>query len=444
MRRLAVCSLVVLTVGLVLAPGALAATGARHVAALAARHAAAAGTAAARLGAGPTYAISGHVLDYDGTGVAGALVNWGWWDGGNYNFGGTNMPLLSSSGTDADGLFSFANVGGISGSDDLDVFYPQSDSGPWLREFDTWNNDFSSNNDSAGYSYAARPGKVDLSITAAPSTPLVWVWAGSTGTGFARSRVPLTVDAGVASGTAFAMPPTCDAVAVGYENSYGEVTAAAESLASESVAAGATATTPVVIDWSQAQSASLAGPACQHSGKPGTVVKLNMRKWPVDEQAGFVGWFDTGVEVPYGATYTSTGSSSPISLRIPAAAAAGSLYEIDTWRSDAEASNMNLWTFYQVCTFKSSASAIHHGKSIRLSGKVPAGAGTVTIYSSRKAYGQPATLAAKGWVRVGSCKLKAGKFAGGLLHPKHTTWYVAKYPGYAFPAFTSVVKVTVR
>jgi hypothetical protein len=164
----------------------------------------------------------------------------------------------------------------------------------------------------------------------------------------------------------------------------------------------------------------------------------------VGEQAGFVGWFDTGIEVPYGVTYTSTGNSSPVSLRIPAAAAVGSLYEIETWRSDAEASNVNLWTFYQVCTFKSSASSIHHGRAIRLSGKVPAGAGYATIYSSRKAHGQPATLAAKGWVKGGRYKMKSGTFTGGLLRPKHTTWYVAEYSGYEFPAFTSVVKVTVH
>ena len=74
MRRLAMCGLIVLAVGLVLAPGALASTGVRH-AALGSRHAAApAGTAFRALGDATTYDISGHVLDYGGHGVPGAEV----------------------------------------------------------------------------------------------------------------------------------------------------------------------------------------------------------------------------------------------------------------------------------------------------------------------------------------------------------------------------------
>ena len=59
--------------------------------------------------------------------------------------------------------------------------------------------------------------------------------------------------------------------------------------------------------------------------------------------------------------------------------------------------------------------------------------------------GQPATLAAKGWVKGGRYRVSAsGKFASGWLHPTRTMWYVAKYTGEDFPAFTSVVKVNVR
>ena len=76
---------------------------------------------------------------------------------------------------------------------------------------------------------------------------------------------------------------------------------------------------------------------------------------------------------------------------------------------------------------------------------MPAGAGYVTIYSTTtRSSGQPGTLAAKGWVKAGRYRIKSSKFVTGLLHPTRTTWYVAKYKGFAFPAFTSVIKVTVR
>ena len=107
---------------------------------------------------------------------------------------------------------------------------------------------------------------------------------------------------------------------------------------------------------------------------------------------------------------------------------------------------MNLQDYFQVCTFKASASAIHHG-----TGHSPQrqGAGPLaTLPSTRRATrcrASPATLAAKGWVKVGRYRISSsGKFVTGLLHPTRTTTYVAKYTGDYFPAFTSVVKVTVR
>jgi hypothetical protein len=131
-------------------------------------------------------------------------------------------------------------------------------------------------------------------------------------------------------------------------------------------------------------------------------------------------------------------------LQIRASAPVG-VYEIGTYRLDNTDSLISLQEFVQVCTFKSSAGAIRHGKAIRLSGRVP-GDGYVTIYSTRhKVSGQPGTLAAKGWVKGGRYHISSsGKFLTGLLHPTRTTTYVAKYTGFNFPAFTSIVKVTVR
>jgi hypothetical protein len=450
MRRLAVCGFVVLAVGLVPAPGALSATGARHAAAPATRYAAPAGTIFQRLGTGARYAISGQVLDLGGTAVAGAEVDWGWWDADihssdNHHFGGTNMPLLNSPGTDATGHFSFDAVTSAptAGRDDLTAWYPHrpSDAPSQLEFLETWDNDFV-----AAPTYELRPGAVDVTIAgltdamANGESPEVWV-AGTSG--LAKTSMTLTN----AAGAAFA-PSGFNDVVAGFYTPQGDMTVETQWQGSDvSVTPGTTDTTPVALDWGQAHHASLVGPLWQHSGRPGSIVKLRLKGWPANEVAAFSFEGPSGFwYYPVSSNFTSTGPDQiyTASLRVPTGTAPD-LYALHAYRADDPNGIPDLWTFYQVCTFKSSASAIHHGKSIRLSGKVPAGAGTVTIYSAKKAYGQPATLAAKGWVRVGSCKLKAGKFAGGLLHPKHTTWYVAKYTtGYAFPAFTSVVKVTVH
>jgi hypothetical protein len=447
MGRRAVCGFVVLAAGLVLAPGALATTGARPAAAPATGHAAAAGVNFQRLGGVPTYAISGHVLDYDGTAVAGAEVDWGWWDAGNhtsgtYNFGGTN--LNGSPGTDATGHFSFDAVTSAAtvGQDDLKAYYPYpaNDATSELEFLETWNNDFATTP-----IYELRPGAVDVTITglsdamANGESPEVWVNGTS---GLAETSMTLTD----AKGSAFA-PADFNDVVAGFYTAQGDMTAETQWQGSDvGVTPGTTDTTAVALDWSQAHHASLVGPLCQHSGKPGAIVKLRLKGWPTGEHAAFSFEGPSGFwHYPDASQIASTGADQlyTASLRIPTGIAPD-LYAVHAYRADDVNGVPDLWTFYQVCTFKSSAISIHHGKAIRLSGKVPAGAGTVTIYSAKKAYGQPATLAAKGWVKVGTCKLKAGKFAGGLLHPKHTTWYVAKYPGYAFLAFTSVVKVTVH
>ena len=113
-------------------------------------------------------------------------------------------------------------------------------------------------------------------------------------------------------------------------------------------------------------------------------------------------------------------------------------------RTDADTSQLDLWDSYQVCTFSSSAATVGPGATIRLAGQVP-GAGYATIYERHTAAAQPETLSATGWTRIGSSHIgSTGKFLSASLHPTRTTWYMAKYTGWVFPAFTSVVKVTVH
>lgn len=442
MRRLGTCCLAVLAAGLVLAPGALASTGVRHVVASGAGQASRSGVDFQRLG-DTTYDISGNVLNWDGSAAVGAEVDWGWWSGNTYTWGGNNMPNESSPGTDSSGYFTFPSVTSAptANSDDLTAWYPgpSGDQLPssWPEKFETWTNDFAT---TAGYTL--RPGAVELSVTnlgnEVDNGPAdVWV-AGAPGC--TESGVDLTSG----SGTTFAVPGSFSDVSVGFYNDLGAIPAAVQWQGDATVNAGDTYST-VSLDWTNAQSAALAGHLVQHSGKAGSVVKMKLGNWATSEQATFyVRRPDTGQSWPLAQSYTSNGTDATVSLKIPTSAAVD-LYEVHAYRSDSQElyGVPDLMDIFQVCTFKTSASAIHHGKAVRLSGKIP-GFGSVVIYSRHTSAGQPATLVPSGWVKTATCKSKNGLFATGLLHPKRTTWYVAKYVGYDFKAFTSVIKVTVH
>jgi hypothetical protein len=449
MRRCALFAFAVLAVGLMLAPGALASTGVRHVAPMGTRHAVAAGVRFAPLGTDPTYAISGHVYYFNKAPVAGAEVDWGWWTSNTgYRWGGTNLED-HPDGTASDGAFTFSAVlGGHQsdslGADDLHVWYfPQT---PGLEEMAAFTLDFATNNNASSYSYDLQPAQVNVTTTKAPVSTIE-VRAGNSVFGYARADVHLTAGAGTAS----VLPMANFNDVVGYcyyelspkvDNSIAQVE---QSFADVNIGAGTTAADTVNLDWSKAQYAYLAGPICDHSGKSGTTVKMVLRGWPTGERPQFVGYFgeavhDYGVGAP-----KSPGAASTFTVPLKVSVAPG-IYEIDTDRADNPASLIGMWDYFQVCTFKSTPSVIHHGKAVRLSGVVPA-TGKVTVYSTtHKVTAQPKTLTAKGWTKMKTTfKVSAkGKFATGLLHPKRTTWYVVKYSGFAFPAFTSVIKVTVH
>jgi hypothetical protein len=357
-------------------------------------------------------------------------------------------------GTDSSGAFNFPDVLGghqVNGvaADDLHIYYyPTS---PGLEEMADFTLDFATNNDDTlptPYSYVMQPARVNIAVAHAPAASFVEVRAGNSNVGYAEADVPLSAGTGVAS--VLPMSNFDDVVAFSFHVVSPGITtclAQTESLAGTqvSVTGGTTATDTVNLDWSKAQYAYLAGPTCQHSGHPGTVVKMILKRWPAEEKADFVADYGSGAYL-YSTSQTSSGAG--ITYTVPLRVRANApicVYPIETYRADDLDSLVGLWDYFQVCTFKSSASAIRHGKAVRLSGKVP-GKGYVTIYSTRhKASGQPATLAAKGWVKVGRYRAtSSGKFLSGSLHLTHTTWYVAKYTGWAFPAFTSVVKVAVR
>jgi hypothetical protein len=174
MKRLLVCAVVALGASLVLAPAALASAGAHHSdvnvrpMGLASR-----ARGFAPVGDTGPYDISGHVLDFAGSPVQGAEVDWGFWSDtvGGYTAGGTNYP----ADTGADGSFAFTNISGghtYQGQpgDELDVFYNPPATEYALQAMIQWSLDFATNDDATPYSYAVQPAEANITLTNYPYT----------------------------------------------------------------------------------------------------------------------------------------------------------------------------------------------------------------------------------------------------------------------------------
>jgi hypothetical protein len=450
MKRLLLCAAVALAASLVLVPAAFASVGAHHSDVNArplglASHA----RVFAPVGDATTYDISGHVLDFAGDPVQGAEVDWGFWSdaAGGYTAGGTNYP----ADTGADGAFAFTDISGGhtyggNPSDELDVYYNPPATEYALEAMIQWSLDFATNNDATPYSYEVQPAQANITLA---NYPYTWaeVRAGNDNEGYARADVLLTGDAGVAS----VLPSTSfdDVSAYMYLSGYSDADYVMcpfniESLvAPMSVSAGATAVSTIPLDGDNAQWAYFAGPLCRHSGAAGRTLTMVLQDWPVNETAGFQGWYGADLDNAYNYSTTKTSSSATATYNVPLkvyAHAPVGVYEVDAYSTTSLA---DMWDLYQVTTCKASASSIYLGHAVRLSGKVP-GSGTATLYSvTKKATSQPASLTPS-WHKVGSYKISSGKFVTPYLHPKRTTWYVVKYKGYAFWAYTQIVKVRVH
>ncbi len=239
-------------------------------------------------------------------------------------------------------------------------------------------------------------------------------------------------------------------------NSYGAVGAQAEWISPAhvplAVTPGALASETVAFDWASAVRGRLLGPLCQHSGRPGSTVRFTVSNLPTAEQLSFWG-FDYGsprklISQVYPQVVTSAGTEKTytVTLRVPSRAPVGSTWEVDAWRSDDPYSLLDLYDYYQVCSFAASRDSIARGEGVRLHGRINgATGGRATVFMRTRPAGQPASLKAPGWTRVARVKVSDGeKLVTPVLHPQRTTWYVVRYAGEAFPAFTPVVTVRVR
>jgi hypothetical protein len=403
--------------------------------------------AAPRLGVienGPC-TVTGVVQDRSGAPVAGAFVDWGYYDAQGYWVFGNEAE------TQADGSFSFSGVTATTDGE-LDV-YLSSGAG-----YQAWSLTFSAS--PAENHFVLRPGIAPFSTTRTLSpgwgywdSVLVDTW-GSEGGG------TTTISA---TGNAYVMPPDYDYALVYYFSNQAVEWVGGSSIP---VVAGGTGGTPIAVSQDDAQSILVTKPYWA-SGKPGTTVKLRMGNWPAGRQAGFYGYSEYPYSYPtkeYGATYTSNGAAATVSLTVPANATPGYDFEIHAYRSDTQDTALDINDFFQVCTLKSSKTSVRSGGAIRLAGRVPlaghlgsklAPAGKrVTIFKRTTAPSvQPRSWTSpRGWTKVATVSTtRSGAYYSAYLHPRRTTWYIVRYPGssntgtgqWYWKAFTSFVKVRV-
>jgi hypothetical protein len=269
-----------------------------------------------------------------------------------------------------------------------------------------------------------------------------------------KTAIPSTrTGASTINGEAYAMPGTLGAgAAVKFWINVGM-----EVPFTGSVSAGAVSSARVVADESQALAIAIMLPWWE-SGKPGSKVVMALDKFPLGRRTEVTGYTEdpeSNSLQDFG-TYVSEGDQTEfIGLTVPKSATPGYSYYFTFDNLDGR---LNLQTYFQVATLKTSSSTIRRGGSVRLSGIVPTeghwgsevgNPKTVTIYQRQKALpnaldGDPYR---KGWTKVGTCRANGlGRFLSGSLHPAKSTWYVLRYPsdnwydvGYADP-----VRVTVK
>ena len=394
-----------------------------------------------------TYPISGSALNFDGSALSGAEVDWGWFDpeGQSWWAPATLYHQGGKATTAGDGSFSFAAVDAHQGADGLSVTPSQkpapSDGLLWL---DRWGLDFSSTS-----SYKLQPAHVEVDVTNGPTAGRAEVFVGDVNGADAAADVSMTGG----TGTADAAPPDYTGADISFDNAVGNVTTQGDWVspghAPVAVSAGAQAGAPITFDWSKAVHAHLLGSLCTHSGSPGSTVRLAVSNLPAGEQLGFFGFSwsprSWGPQ-SYAHTVTSLDPATTYvtTLRVPERATAGQPYEIDSYRTDDQVSPLDLYDYYLVCDIAASPQAVRSGGSVRLAGHV-AGAKATLLYR-HDAADQPTSAGASGWTKAMSLSPAGanGQFRTRALHPTRTTWYVVRYSGEEFTAFTAVVKVTVK
>ena len=420
------------------------------------------GLASATAGTG---VVQGYVYDYDGSPVAGAKVRVSDVDD---QF---NVLWYQDATSDANGLCS---VSGAPATVHGAIYVTTADG-------EVWGETELAFADPGPTTYDLRPGRVTWRVERARSEPWWSGWrnlgievvgASATGTpvyaqtlknGVSSTAVPVT-------GWASALPADARLMALNFWSNEIALWAEDDPMWMDGepgsdpipVASGGTSVLPLLHE-DIAYRISFTN-SWWYSGKPGTVLRLEMDNFPKGKTVRFTG----ASEGPGGVTTTWGDKSwlSPgpgqyaVNLAVPATATPG--YDFDVSAYDPTLRYgiyiLNLTDYFQVCTLKATKTSVRRGAAVKLSGVVPvqghegATAGKakyVWIYKrTTVASAPPKTWDAttKGWKLVARVRTDGyGRYHSAWLKPTRTTWYVARYAGddWYWRAYTSVVKVRV-
>lgn len=385
--------------------------------------------------------VSGHAYGYYGTGMQDVYVYGDAPDGSTWAWDETY--------TDAAGAYSLSGLTAASSNGSLFASYPTD---PWYgmwRDYATWT-------DPGPTGFDWRPGVVSTTV-ARGGVWTGWDYARTYLYGYdALSNVTGGSDIvgtnDVVYGDAYAPAGT---YAIGA--TYFWMDQGYEFPTSATITAGAVSATSVSVDQANAQRIYVTTPYWG-SGKPGTVAAVKGWNYPAGWNLDYYGYADSPSGTPY-KEYTDvvTTGADPFtkSVTIPSTAPAGYWYIVGAYNASGV---LDLETPFQVCTLKSSKTAVRRGGAIKLSGVVPTQGhwGStpgktkyVTIYKRTKSVSSAPKVwnaTAKGWTKVATVKASGlGKYASAYLKPSRTTWYVVRYPGddWYWGAYTSVLKVRV-
>lgn len=388
-----------------------------------------------------TAVLNGHIYTYGGSPMEGAYVY-----GEAYDYGASAWTWAETY-TDASGAYSLTN---LAAANQEGFLYASSPVEPWnvQRYSATWA-------DPGPTTFDIRPGVVTTTAVRGSVWP-GWEYVenelfGSDAASniLAESYVFGTND--VVVGDSYAPGGAYDWGAMYFWSDQG-----LEYYPAASVTAGMRSGQTVNVPQDDAQRIYVTAPYWA-SGKPGTTATVRHWNFPAGWNLQFQGWPDspTGSVKVFGTGVAPVTDPFSKKLKVPTTAPAGYSYYFETDHADGP---LVLYTPFQVCTLKSTKTAIKPGTRIKLSGVVPtqghwgSTAGKtkyVTIYKRTKSVSSAPTVwnpTTKGWTKVATVKANGlGKYASAYLKPSRTTWYVVRYPGddWYQGAFTSVLKVRV-
>lgn len=390
-----------------------------------------------------TAVVDGHTYRYDGISVPSTYVYWEAPFETTWEWGETS--------TDINGAYAFSGLPAAAGTGYLYAEYPTS---PW---FAMWRSQ-ASWTDPGTTTFDWRPGVVPVEL-ARGGVWDGWYYAttylyGNDGLSYTASATDITDPLTPSSysdhvtGESYAGSGTYSLGAT-----YFWIDQGLEYPVTQNVMAGTSTGSWVSVAQTDAQRITVTTPYWA-SGKPGTVAKVRHWNYPAGWPLDYYGYADSPSRKPFKdyADSTTTGADPfTKSLTIPKTAPAGYQYRIGVYNT---AGVLQLETPFQVCTLKSTKTAVRKGATVKLSGVVPTQNHWGSTAGKRKyVYLFKRTTSAAppkgdpikaGWKFVKRVRCDGyGKYQLGTQTIPRSTWFIVLYEGddWYWPAYTSVLKV---